>query len=79
MTDELVFGPIELKTLGMIFDQTWEDFAARHPASAQESKRFRLASLLLRLARDSQFGPEQIKSTALRLLVHDDPALRVTV
>ena len=79
MIHEMVFDPTELGTLGAVFDETWDAFTTEHPAlSLKPEIRFRLASLVLRLARDHQLGQDQIKATALRLLTHDEPALLAT-
>jgi len=75
MFPEMVFGPLELRTLGLIFDEAWEAMSTKHPNLAVEPARLRLASMVLHLARDHQLGPDQIKATALRLLRHDDQPL----
>lgn len=78
MIQEMVFDPVELRTLGAIFDETWDAFTTEHPGVPFETVRLRLASMLLHLARDHQLGQDQIKATALRLLTHDEPALLAT-
>ncbi len=59
--------PEELTQLGVVFDEVW---AALGDAPGQENAELRttLASILLRLANLKQLGPEEMKSTALRIL-----------
>ena len=79
MIHEMVFDPTDLRTLGDAFDEAWDSILTKRPESAVSSElRLRLASVVLHLARDHQLGQHQIKATALRLLMHDDPALVAT-
>ena len=79
MIHEMVFDPTDLSTLGLAFDEAWGSILTKRPESAASPElRLRLASVVLHLARDHQLGQDQIKATALRLLMHDDPALVAT-
>ena len=76
MMHEMVFDPTELRTVGTVFDEAWEALRTQHEdAMSLAEMRLRLASLVLRLASDRQLGQQQIKTTALRILTHDDLAL----
>ena len=76
MIDEMVFDPIDLRTLGLVFDETWNCFLTQRPECATSAgMRLRLASVMLHLARDRQLGQEQMRATALRLLTRDDADL----
>ena len=70
MTQEMVFDPEDLTTLGMVFDESWDFLLIQHTEFAPEM-RLQLAALLLHLAGDRQLGPHQIKATALRLMVRE--------
>ncbi len=70
MIHETVFDPTELRTLTTAFDETWGALVTEHPEFGSEV-RLRLATVLIGLARDRQLGPDQLKSTALRLLVRE--------
>ncbi len=72
MLHETIFDPTDLRTLGMVFDETWDLLVTKHPEFGSEM-RLRLATLLIGLARDHQLGPHQMKTTALRLLDHEHP------
>ena len=79
MIHEMVFDPTELRTVGTVFDDSWEALRTQHEnAMGLDEIRLRLASLVLRLASDHQLGQQHIKSTALRMLTHDDLALAPT-
>jgi hypothetical protein len=74
MIHEMAFDPTDLTNLGNAFDEAWYSILAKHPESAARPElRFRLASLVLHLARDHPLDQHQIKATALRLLTDDDP------
>jgi predicted XRE-type DNA-binding protein len=76
MIHQMVFDPTDLRNLGAVFDDAWNSILTKHPESAEcPELRLRLASLVLRLATDHQLGQEQIKATALRILIHDDLSL----
>ena len=34
MIDEMVFDPIDLRTLGLVFDEAWNCLLAQHPECA---------------------------------------------
>jgi hypothetical protein len=78
MIHEMAFDPTDLRSLGNSFDESWHSILAKHPAAARPELRFRLASLVLHLARDRQLDQHQIKATALRLLTDDNPVLVAT-
>lgn len=74
MMHEMAFDPTELRTLGIVFEETWQSFVTDRPESLITSEmRLRLASILLLLARDHQLGPPQMKATAVRLLDQEYP------
>ena len=73
MIHEMVFDPTELRTLGIAFDEAWESLRTQRNSTRSAELRLRLASLILRLARDHQLGQDQITATALRLLTDPDP------
>lgn len=76
MIHEMTFDPIELRNLGLVFDEAWTCLVTQRPKCATSPEiRLRLASVVLGLARDHQLGEEQIKATALRLLTRDDADL----
>lgn len=69
MIDEMVLDPQDLRLLAAVYEKSWQAFAAGRPASeVNPVMRLRLATMLLHLARDRQLGPEQLSSTAIRLL-----------
>ena len=78
MIHDMVFDPTELRTLGIAFDEAWESLRAQRNSTGSPELRLRLASLILRLARDHQLGQDQITATALRLLTDHDPVLVAT-
>jgi hypothetical protein len=78
MIHEMIFDPTELRNLGIVFDEAWESLRTQHDSTGSPELRLRLASLVLRLARDRQVGQDQITATALRLLTEHDPVLVAT-
>ena len=76
MVHEMVFDPIDLRTLGVVFDGVWNCLLTQRPKCATSpGMRLQLASVVLHLARDRQLGQEQIKATAIRLLMRDNSPL----
>jgi hypothetical protein len=70
VANTLEFTPETPRSLGEIFDEVWAavapDFGDNEDAI--ETARMRLASIILDLARDGQYGSLQIARTSLRLI-----------
>jgi hypothetical protein len=66
----LEYTPESPRSLGEIFDEVWAAVAADFGDSEDEieTARMRLASIILDLAKDGQFGSLQIARTSLRLI-----------
>jgi hypothetical protein len=64
------YGPSELKALGKAFDDAWRRIApgiSNRPA-ALNAARFKLADILLALARQGNFDPQRLADEAVRLM-----------
>ena len=64
------FEPASLHMLGEMFDEVWACIAPDigNRREDVEAARNRLAAILLKLAKDGQFGPLQITRTSARLM-----------
>lgn len=62
-----IYEPDEIAQLGIVFDATWTRIAAVGLA-VTAAARDELAAILLGLADLRQLGPEQMQTTAIRLL-----------
>jgi hypothetical protein len=76
MLHEMGFDPPALRSLGLVFDEVWQCLVTQHPERATSPEmRLRLATVVLHLARDHQLSQEQIKATAVRLLMRDEASV----
>ena len=64
------FAPETLQMLGEVFDEVWASVAADFATDPDQigTSRFRLATIILSLAKDGQLGTLQISRTAGRLI-----------
>ena len=64
------FDPAQLKSMGQAFDDAWEQTAPQISArpAAIDAARFRLAQLVLSLAKKGILEREKLKDEALRLM-----------
>lgn len=73
----IALGPEELDLLGATFERA-RKLVESDRGSADQGElgaiRLRLASLVLDLARDGQLSPDQIVSTAVRVIREEDDA-----
>jgi hypothetical protein len=73
------YGPDQLKALGRAFDDAWGGIAPTVSArpKAVEAARFRLAEIILSLARNGNFDPQLLADEALQVMrsrsSHDQP------
>jgi hypothetical protein len=67
------YGPDQLTVLFKAFDEAWSSIAANflNPL-AIEAARLKLANIILSLPHNGSNDPEQIKSTALRIMALSD-------
>ena len=66
----ITLHPADLKLLGAAFDEAWEVVAAELAQSDTAdvaAARARLATIVLELAKLHQLGPDEIKTTSLRI------------
>jgi hypothetical protein len=70
LINEASFGPETLKMLGDVFDKVWAVVAPEFGDDHREieAARIRLATIVLKLAKDGQLGPLEITRTAGRLI-----------
>jgi hypothetical protein len=64
------FDPAQMKAIGQAFDGAWEQIApqvSKRP-EAIEAARYKLAQLVLSLAKRGILDPEELKEEALRLM-----------
>ena len=71
------FDPAQLKTMGQAFEDAWEQIAPQISARAGaiDAARYKLAQLVLSLAKRGILDREKIKDEALRLM-HEAPIAR---
>ena len=62
------FEPTDLKLLTAVLDEVWASIAADYAHAEMEDARFRLATIILDLAKDGQLSALQIARTAVRLM-----------
>ena len=67
------FGPAELKIIGKAFDDAWEQLAPHvsSRADAVDAARYRLATMVLGLAKDAGGSPldaERLSESAIQLM-----------